>query len=554
MNRKQVIWYLILTVLFTIPAVFSIFYHSFFTFHDETQIVNLYEFFKTIDLGQFPPRWGLDFHFNYGSPFPQFYYQTPYYLGYLFHRLGFSAVETFQQLLVFGFFAGSIGMYLLALQLTSPLWSFVCAVIFTFTPYRAVASYVRGSLGESLAMAFFPWVLLFSLRLYREPSFRKSIVTGLSWAILVLTHQLATIFFLPFVFLAGLLSAFRKTKLLPYLFLSGIVSLGASAYYLFPTLLEQKFIQPSSPFNFYDHFPFIKQLIYSQWGYRASIWGILDGLSFQIGIVQWLLLAVSLLLTIPLLKSKMLSQNKTLFLYFVGSFFVTLFLMNIRSSFFWNVFPFTQLVQFPWRLLMITTFLIPLIFAFITTIIPSKFTPYLAIIVLAVSALSNLSYFQTGEIYDRNDDYYLHRFLPNQATQDKDSISQAYLEHTEDYVSLPTAASRPNSLPPAKLTATEPQTTIELNNNDPFDQEYTINSLKDEQLTFNTFDFPGWHVELDKQPIVHQKNNIGAIIFNFPKGEHLVTISYSDTPIRHTANIISFLSIAFVTFFLLKKP
>src|SRR5687767_13269114 len=92
MKNKTVLLYLFFTVLFTIPAVFSIFYHSFFTFHDETQIVNLYEFFKTIDLGQFPPRWGLDFHFNYGSPFLQFYYQTPYYIGYLFHKLGFSVV------------------------------------------------------------------------------------------------------------------------------------------------------------------------------------------------------------------------------------------------------------------------------------------------------------------------------------------------------------------------------------------------------------------------------------------------------------------------------
>jgi len=40
-------------------------------------------------------------------------------------------------------------------------------------------------------------------------------------------------------------------------------------------------------FNFKDHFPFIKQLIFSPWGHGASLWGPGDGMSFQVGIINW---------------------------------------------------------------------------------------------------------------------------------------------------------------------------------------------------------------------------------------------------------------------------
>ena len=550
LNNKAI--FLLLTIVFTVPAVFSLFYHPFFTFHDETQIVNLYEIFKSLDLGQFPPRWGLDFHFNYGSPFPQFYYQLPYYLGYLIHRfLDYSVVTTFKALLISGFFIGAIGMYFLALEVATPLWSLVAATVYTYTPYRAVASFVRGSLGESLALALFPWVFLASYRLYKKPNTRRAVVAGLSWSSLVLTHQLATIFFIPMIGLLGVLVIIKNRAIVRYFIISVIISFLTSAFYLVPLIFESKFIKPSSPFNFYDHFPFLKQLIYSPWGYRASIWGIDDGLSFQIGIIPLFLLGLTGALSLFLLKSKESTLNKLTFGYLLLAIPGTIFLMNIRSSFFWNLFPLTQIVQFPWRLLMLTTFLIPAALIFATKYIPKKISLQLAIFVLFLAPISTIRFFQPGEIYDRNDDYYLHRFLPNQASEDQGGISQAYLEHAEDYVSLPINAVRPNTIPSSKLTATNPNIKIENTRPDPFNLQYQLDLPEESALIFHTFAYPNWNVFLDGAKLSQEPNDKGIISFNVPAGQHQLSITYQKTPIEKYSDTISLIAIIVSLVFLL---
>lgn len=552
MKIRPSILYLLLTFLFTIPAVFSFLYFNFFTFHDETQIVNMYEFFKTIDLGQFPPRWGLDFHFNYGSPFLQFYYQTPYYLGYIFHLAGLNLVSIFKIILILGFFIGASGMYLLGLQFTTPLWSFIAAVLYTYTPYRAVTSFVRGSLGESLALALFPWIFLFSLRLYKNPNLKKAIIAGIFWALLILTHQLATIFFLPFIFLIGLIYAFYNRRLIPYLFVSIFTSFGLSAYYLLPTIFEQKFIQTGGPFNFYDHFPFLRQLIIPSWGYRASIWGPDDGLSFQLGLVPLFVLFISFVAGYSILRSKTKKTLKFTYFYLLLSFLGTIFLMNIRSSFIWEALNFAQLVQFPWRLLLLTTFLIPVIFIYISKFIPQNLSRPLFFLLLFASPIFTISYFQPGETYDRPDEYYLHRFLPNVATEDQATVSAEYLTHTEDYVSLPVDAVRPKNLPAAKLTSANESTKIFIKNDYPFNSEYQIETEEDDVLTFHTFYFPGWTVKLGEQLIETGLNENGAITIPVSQGQYTLTISYTKTPIRQFSDYLSLLTLLGLLFILFK--
>jgi len=128
-----------------------------FTFNDETQIANLHHYFKTIDLGQFPPRWAPDMHFEYGSPFLSFNYQLPYYLGYLGHLGRLPDIVIFKFLLAFSVILGAVGMYSAGLTITSSiLFSLFAAVLYSYTPYQAIDHFVRGSLGEVFALALFP--------------------------------------------------------------------------------------------------------------------------------------------------------------------------------------------------------------------------------------------------------------------------------------------------------------------------------------------------------------------------------------------------------------
>src|SRR3990167_5156459 len=106
------------SLLLVLPTFAFFLTDKMFTFHDETQIANLQQYFKALDFGQFPPRWAPDMHFEYGSPFLSFNYQLPYYLGYLGHLGRLPDIVIFKFLLALSVILGAVGMYSAGLAIT----------------------------------------------------------------------------------------------------------------------------------------------------------------------------------------------------------------------------------------------------------------------------------------------------------------------------------------------------------------------------------------------------------------------------------------------------
>src|SRR3989344_3419144 len=116
-------------------------------------------------------------------------------------------------------------------------------------------------------------------------------------SLFLLSHQIGSLLGFPliFIFLLSFPGALPIRKRLLLFCHSFLITLGLSSFYLFPLVFERKYINEASPFNFYDHFPFIKQLIYSPWGYGASQIGPNDGMSFQLGFPLLILLVLVVL-------------------------------------------------------------------------------------------------------------------------------------------------------------------------------------------------------------------------------------------------------------------
>ncbi|MFZ2202690.1 MAG: hypothetical protein WAV56_04865, partial [Microgenomates group bacterium] len=240
-----------------------------------------------------------------------------------------------------------------------------------------------------------------------------------------------------------------------------------------------------------------------------------------------------------------------LFLTLLISTIFVIFLMNIRSTIIWQAIPLIQAIQFPWRLLMFTTIFTPVLFLLMIARLKGA-ALYLPLTILTIAAISlNVSYFRPGEINNHDDAYFLHRFLPRAALLPGEKISAAYLLHAEDYVPLPKGALRPTALPSAKLTAHTPTTAFTILDANPFNFRAKVTSLREEQLTFHTFFYPGWTVRVDNYPTAITKNEIGAITFMVPSGQHQVVISYEDTPLRLFSNIISLGSFVFAASYLI---
>src|SRR5215204_98621 len=93
LSPVTLIWIVVLIILLPIlkPGFFSV--------HDETHIVDVYQMIRSLNLSGFPPRFAPDFNFGLGHPYFNFYYHLPFYITTAFHYLGFSMTDSFKYMM-----------------------------------------------------------------------------------------------------------------------------------------------------------------------------------------------------------------------------------------------------------------------------------------------------------------------------------------------------------------------------------------------------------------------------------------------------------------------
>ena len=147
---------------------------------------------------------------------------------------------------------------------------------------------------------------------------------------------------------------------IPKIFFMFILGIGLSAYYLLPATAYRGLTQNLNQNYFANHFVTIRQLIYSPWGYTFSMKGVEnDGMSFQVGIAQWLAVAIAVIGYMLLVISKKHKTSKISLLPAIVLLFVftaSIFLMTEQSAFIWNRWKSFINIDMPWRFLLMTTF------------------------------------------------------------------------------------------------------------------------------------------------------------------------------------------------------
>lgn len=530
-------------LLFCLPASFFLIKPGFYEPQDLHHIADIYQMVRAIESGQIPPRLGPDYMFGYGYPLFNFYYPLPFYLGSLFFFLLGSLTVSFESVFILTIIISVIGMYLFLREFVDVWGALIGSFLFLYTPYRAVQIYVRGAMGEALALSLLPLFAWSIVRILKKPSTKRIILVGVIGAVFILSHNYFWGLSLPF--LAGLIFIVRcKNKVISVgkLALGGFISLALSAYWWIPALVEQKLVSATTPFPLIDHFPFIKQLIIPFWGYGASLWGPGDGMSFQIGVVN---LLISLILIISLIFRKKDLINKGLFylsLWVFAGFTVSVFLMNIRSLFIWKLIPFYNFIQFPWRLLCFTTFFTAIAVGIITSILKGKKKFLFLLSVSFLSLLLTINYFKPSRMFYKEDNDYLNRFFANRTKEgEKDGVSKEYLLYSEDYLQLPYwVEKRPNDISVVKISSDDAKVYDVFEENS-VSWRANVLSTGSATVVFHEMYFPGWEAEIDgkKTPIFPRGEN-GEIILNVNKeGVHEVKFIWQETLLRKIADGIS---------------
>lgn len=549
-TRKLLKKYLLfLILLLSLPAVRYLFVHGFFGVSDDLHIGWLYEMDRVVKMLQFPPRFVPDLSFAFGYPLFNFVYPLPFYIGEMFHLIGFSLVDSVK--IVFGLSIpfSMYFMYKFLKEYLSEELALAGAVLYVYAPYRAVEIFVRGTIGEIVAFALFPLVMLSFTRLTKEKaSFRRWIgITALSIAALILSHNIMAYMFMPFALLflvARIIWLVKDKKSVIIRSLAGLLlGLLSSIYFWFPAISESGLMHYDTVFSFYDHFPTLKQLITPYFGYGASVPGPYDTMSFYIGLVGLLVVLFGLTLFVVKLK-KFSKDEKIIFLWGVLIFFVSIFIMNHRSAFLWRSIPLLPYFQFPWRFLSMITFSTPV---FLLAFSKSKFGKIVSLIIIAAAIILNFNYFKTSEYLGRKDNYYLNRYIPALVA------SVEYGETAEEYLRLPKdTLTRPDKVYPRAYSAVSGIKQIGEEN--ALDAKIITDFPEEFVLNYSKYYFPGWFAKIDgKRTKIAPGEPYGQITLTVPGGRHTVEVYYKESPIRLVFDFVSLAGFGVAVFIIIRK-
>ncbi len=536
---------LLLLVLMALGSVYYLLLPGFYEPQDLHHIADIYEMYRSFVSGQLPPRWGPDFLYSYGYPLFNFYYVGPFYLGALFYFISGSLRGSYEMVFITGVVVGTAGFYLFLKDHYSKAAAASAAILFTYTPYKAVQIYVRGAMGELLALSLMPWFLYLFEKYISERKRKWYILSVLTTSAIIISHNYLWVLILGF---SGLYITFRsvmeKKLSMFWKFISGILlSFGITAYWWLPALSEQKLLNTQTPFPLVDHFPFIKQLIVPSWGYGASLWGPSDGMSFQLGAVNIIVVIVSFIIFLSVKKKK----SSILFIWSLTAFILCVFFMNIRSYFIWRIVPFYNLFQFPWRLLSFTSlFSSVLAAAAVENLLENgrkSLGKALAYLIAIFSVALTFGYFRPSQIFFKSDDDYLNRMFADRTTQGyKNNVSSEYINYSEDYLLLPKwLDKKPGFLPKEKFVAADTNAVAvgRIYETNPVRWEADVTVNDPGKLNFYSLYFPGWNATVDGKKVDIAPGASGQIVIDLKKGDRYVKLYWAETPLRKTADMIS---------------
>ncbi|MEK7533809.1 MAG: 6-pyruvoyl-tetrahydropterin synthase-related protein [Patescibacteria group bacterium] len=542
----------VVTILFfAFLAGFALLHPGLPPTHDgEYHVIRFYEFDKTLRDDDWYPRWAPDLNNGFGIPLFNYVYPLPNYFSFILHLFGVSFIDAFKLNMFFATIIGSAFFYLWAREFWGTMGGVVSSVFYTFSPYHFVEIYIRGSVGEVWALAFFPAFLWAFTRFVKNKQKIFLAFSSLFLALIIFSHNILALmfFFFALSYIVFLIAQVTNKK---YLILNTLhlilISLGLSSIFWLPAILESNLVKGLEIFDLTAHFPDLYQLLIPSWGSGFSGESLNNQLSFQIGIANLLAVLLSILLvTFKICNFRIFrhsgersdsriknrfwtrrvpdgnpsSQNDgkaSAVIFFLVFFFFTFFLMLKASQPIWNNAPLMNYFQFPWRFLSLEIIFSSFLAGSIIYFCKSKI---LAIFLILLTFSLGIGYTKPAYYHYRDDNYYLTRSNFIDGTNSPGNVFNTIFFKTD------------LKKQKEKLFFLEGSGKINQEIVKSTRYAFDIKAEKDSEIRVNTAYFPGWVIKLDGKRIKPKIASSGLFSFSIPEGQHLVEIKFTDTPAR----------------------
>lgn len=467
--------------------------------------------------GYFPPLWAKEVMGGIGSPVLMLNYQLPYLVGEVWQRFGANVFESYKLTLGVTFVLSGLFLYWALVKEYGRWGAGLSALLYTLAPYRMVDIYVRGALGEAMSFMF-PPLILWGLQS------RSAWLMTVGWSGLFLTHPVAAAVFSAFFWGKTLV---EKRKMREFFWPYGLALLIA-AFNILPTLAYTRYTYYSPALsNTLAMFPTLSQLVDSPWGYGVSVPGDGDGMSFEMGKIQWLVLIGFVGL--------MIKRRRALDYFLTLAVVLNIYLMLPDASWIYRA-GLAKIIDFPWRLLMSSVFGIALMGAILVQELSNKWGK------VAITIVGGLLLLQTIPMA-RVDRYWGEQY-------DKKFFARETGDSYGEYAAL-TRESRDSSPFGLRAEVLEGRASLELIHESSQQLKLKVVAETESKLRINTMYFPGWTTTVDgksadcavsKRTLPHIDDS-GLVVCLVPAGNHELVHEYRALPLQKLGNLLTLVGI-----------
>ncbi len=500
--RKKIFFRILLfaaiSIIIFLPVIFPLFHKGFFLTDDgEWMIIRFSAFYQALADGQFPVRFLHRLNFDYGYPVATFLYPGFMYAAVPFAILKIGFTDAIKFILGTSLIGTTVFTYLWLSHIFKKKISGVTgAVVSLYLPYHLYDVYTRGSVGEVFALTWVAFILWMIEK-------RNLVLVSIGIALLLISHNSLALLFLPFLFIYALIRKIALKKL----FISFVLGFSLSAFFIIPAFFELSFTN------------FSQTKISNPIQYFANI--------ELLGFGTLLIFAFALILLFS--KKKLVTGHKLLISFFLFATFLSIIFSTSFSSVFWQFFP-SSFIQFPFRLLSYLVITLAFLSAFVISEIQAGIKRIILFACLAGVIIFSSTPFLTPKVYfDKGEGYY---FTNDATTTVQDEYMPVWVK------------TKPLQRAEKKVEIIKGKGSIENISYNNTQTVFSITANEPVHLKINTLYWPGWRIFVNnKETVFSYENSAGVIELDVPTGTHQVRVSFSETPLRLFADVISIVSI-----------
>jgi hypothetical protein len=488
------------------------------------------------------PRWTESANFGFGEPRFIFYPPLSWLLGaFLGSIIPWQAVAV---VFIVGVqtFAG-LSAYALLRELADSRFAAVLGVAcFAANPYAVLIIYMRSDFAELLAIAFFPLLLLATLRLTgfftgegQSPPFRRIFPFAILFCAVWLSNAPAAVIATYGVTLLFVLAAFRSRSFRPLVhgFAGLVLGFGLASFYLIPAFYEQRWVNISGVLSGgltpAENFLYAKTSDTEHDAFNrvaSNIAVLLILWALGTGIAAWRT------------NSAAASHRKSRFFLPVSvlATAATLLMLPV-SSILWRFLPELRFLQFPWRWMSILA-----LCAIIFTAASAHDLLRWALPLLAALAIVGTAHYVAKHSWWDSDDMPALQASMNdgsgfEGTDEYDPVGddRTDLPQKAPHAALLVTSSDPDTHKEAKVVIEK--WTVE-------HRVIRIATRRPGRLTLHLVDYPAWRVLLNGNAVsVQHPNGTRQMIVPVPAGESELRVDFIRTIDRTAGGWISIASL-----------